>query len=601
MSMLMHHDAWVQRAPVAMAMATDVDPEDDVPPIFREIQKESGMEMCTTKQLNNAIGQEREGWKQALENELISFKEKETFRPLSNEERASVKPHEIYPMQIVAGVKPEDSSGVRRKKARGVVCGNFEPDTGEPTYCSNLDIASLRSTLAIGRKKGWSIGALDVSTAFLNANLPVGHKRVVVRPPAVMVRYGLVPPHELWVANKAVYGLRTSPKAWGDYRDEKLRVVEFLSGGVKYKLEQSYADPAVWSILEADADSENFKVHGYLLSYVDDFLMVSESHIIRDLTKEIGKMWKVSVQPTIGNDRPGSLRYLSIDIRVNRRRQTLLSQQAYCEELLEKWGMEKAKGTGSINLEKEYLDDNFINQAVEDESIEEEPKLADIRLAQRMSGGLLWLASRTRPDISYATSRVASLASSRPKQALVFGKKVLRYLASTRLHGLIYEKGDFEGETMVETFSDASHEDIGTQTGVAIYINGMLVDWRSVRQQVVAFSTCEAEVNALAMGECMGEVNALAMGESMGIRCTSVLYGDNLAANQVADSRGTWRTRALTTKVHAIQTRVARGLLELRFIPTKEMRADGLTKCGGVEHAKRMREHFGMGEITTDG
>ena len=155
-------------------------------------------------------------------------------------------------------------------------------------------------------------------------------------------------------------------------------------------------------------------------------------------------------------------------------------------------------------------------------------------------------------------------------------------------------------KTMVETFSDASHEDIGTQTGVAIYINGILVDWRSVRQQVIAFSTCEAEVNALAMGECMQGAVITTL-ESMGIRCTSVLYGDNLAANQVADSRGTWRTRALTTKVHAIQTRVARGLLELRFIPTKEMRADGLTKCGGVEHAKRMREHFGMGEITIDG
>ena len=66
------------------------------------------------------------------------------------------------------------------------------------------------------------------------------------------------------------------------------------------------------------------------------------------------------------------------------------------------------------------------------------------------------------------------------------------------------------------------------------------------------------------------------------------------AVNQVSEARGAWRTRALSTKVNAIRARIQRGLLDLQFMPTKEQRADGLTKCGGVNHNKLMREHFDL-------
>ena len=117
-----------------------------------------------------------------------------------------------------------------------------------------------------------------------------------------------------------------------------------------------------------------------------------------------------------------------------------------------------------------------------------------------------------------------------------------------------------------------------------------------MKQQTVAYSTCEAEVNALATGE-QKNGSVVATIESMGRRCKAILYGDNTAANQLAESRGTWRTRALSIKANAIRTRITRGLLDLKFIDTKRQRGDGLTKCGGVDHNKRMREHFNLREI----
>lgn len=77
-------------------------------------------------------------------------------------------------MKVVAGIKQAeegDPTKYRRKKCRGVVCGNFEAvSEGEVTYTPNLDIGSLRCVLAICAARGWPMGAMDASTAFLNAN-----------------------------------------------------------------------------------------------------------------------------------------------------------------------------------------------------------------------------------------------------------------------------------------------------------------------------------------------------------------------------------------------------------------------------------------------
>ena len=592
----MHHDVIRVRVPFAAAAGAlreeEDDDEDKVPPEFKEIIRDSGTSLVSMRVLNEAFGSEKEEWRQALENELNSMTENEVFSRLTPAEVRQARPRDILPMKVVAGVKaaePSDPTGYRRKKCRGVVCGNFEQHgEGEQVYTSNLEVCSLRSALAVASARRWDIGAMDVSTAFLNAHLPLEHKEVLVRPPAVMVRYGLVRPGEVWRATKAVYGLRVSPRAWATKRDSDMKdVIVEDAQGHQFRLRQSTADGAVWSIVDSAGN-----VCGYVLTYVDDFLILGPSSVVSATRSALGGLWRTSSQPQVGPGSPGVVRYLSIDIAVKVDSTITLSQHSYTEDLLEKWGMEKANGAGSINLDKESFDD----YAGEVNGDEEEPALSDVRLAQRMAGGLLWLASRTRPDIAYAVSRVAALATSRPVQSLLFGKKVLRYLAGTRRMGLEYhvsQEFGIDEPLPLETYADASFEDIGAQTGVSVYLFGCLVDWRSVRQQVVPFSTAEAEVNALAVGENMSAAAAATL-ESMGLRVQPTLHGDNAAANHVAEGRGSWRTRALSTKVNAIRSRMARGLLELHFVGTTEQRADGLTKCGGVQHAARIRQHFGL-------
>ena len=69
---------------------------------------------------------------------------------------------------------------------------------------------------------------------------------------------------------------------------------------------------------------------------------------------------------------------------------------------------------------------------------ENDPTIFDVRQAQKLSGALIWLATRTRPDIVYAQSRISSLATRAPRRALECGKRVLRYIAGTLNYGLVF-------------------------------------------------------------------------------------------------------------------------------------------------------------------
>ena len=532
--MLMHMDT----LPSAMAAARSDELDDEqVPPRYHDIIRASGSTPVAMSVLKKSFGVQREAWRQALEEELASFESTQTFLPLTPAEARQVKPWTVLPMQVVASEKPPDATGYRRKRCRGVACGNFEAPSEEQTYAGTLDIASMRATIAHAAHMGWDLAAMDVSAAFLNAPLPEGHREVIVRPPAIMVFFGLVPEGQLWRANRAIYGLRISPKAWQDQRDTDLAVMRLQYQGVEMMLVQSAADPAVWSVIPTTCPSA--QPLGYVLAYVDDLLMTGSTELVHALKGALGRLWRTSAQEQIGPSTPGTIRYLSLNIGCLQNGDIVLEQADYIREMLERWGLEAANPVGAIALEKEVY-----QQFVADEEVEE-VDATTVRLAQRMAGGLLWVAGRPRPDVSFATSRVASMATTRPEEALRIGKKVLRYLKGTQEMVLHYSASrgsdtggnkDLEQEICdvhLEVYADAAHEDVLTQTGVAIFMHGNLVEWKSHKQHVVAFSTAESEVNALATGESMG-ASLEATLESMGLRCHHTDYGDNQAANHIA-------------------------------------------------------------------
>ena len=78
--------------------------------------------------------------------------------------------------------------------------------------------------------KEHAIASLDITAAFLNAELPAG-RTVVLRPPAILYKLGLLPPGFCWKVNRAIYGLREAPSLWSEERTSVMSSIRYRSQG----------------------------------------------------------------------------------------------------------------------------------------------------------------------------------------------------------------------------------------------------------------------------------------------------------------------------------------------------------------------------------
>ena len=81
----------------------------------------------------------------------------------------------------------------------------------------------------------WNLGTFPLP--FLYAPL-IEKREVYCRPPQVLVKLGLVEPGTIWRLKKALYGQRTSPRAWEEERDKKLTALTWDSDQGKVGLKQ---------------------------------------------------------------------------------------------------------------------------------------------------------------------------------------------------------------------------------------------------------------------------------------------------------------------------------------------------------------------------
>jgi hypothetical protein len=97
-------------------------------------------------------------------------------------------------------------------------------------------------------------------------------------------------------------------------------------------------------------------------------------------------------------------------------------------------------------------------------------------------------------------------------------KRIIRYVAGTLDHGLHYPRcpraAHFVG------YSDSNHTgDIDTNkstSGILFFLGKCLVSWQSVKQQVVAMSSCEAEYIAASTASTQALWLARLLGDLLG-------------------------------------------------------------------------------------
>jgi hypothetical protein len=85
-------------------------------------------------------------------------------------------------------------------------------------------------------------------------------------------------------------------------------------------------------------------------------------------------------------------------------------------------------------------------------------------------------------------------------------KHLLRYIAGTSTFGLCYKRAI--GEASLLGFSDSDHtgdiDDRKSTSGGILFLGTSPISWQSMKQRIVAISSCEAEYVAATTAACQG-------------------------------------------------------------------------------------------------
>ena len=125
-------------------------------------------------------------------------------------------------------------------------------------------------------------------------------------------------------------------------------------------------------------------------------------------------------------------------------------------------------------------------------------------------------------------------------------KRLLRYVKGTVNHGIIYPKtGGSRLQLTVFSDADMAGDIDGRQStsGVLVFLGSAPISWLSLKQKVVALSTCEVEYVAAATAACQVVWLRRLLGELTGVEAhPPALMVDNqpaiaLAKNPVLRNR----------------------------------------------------------------
>ena len=171
-----------------------------------------------------------------------------------------------------------------------------------------------------------------------------------------------------------------------------------------------------------------------------------------------------------------------------------------------------------------------------------------VKRGQRILGGLLWLSTRARPDLSYSVSSAAQVLTRDLELLKVKLRHLLQYLSTTQTLALLYPYPASREMTDFTVFADASFAPSGkhSQTGYTIHCSfgnvRHLLHWQSLREGKIAESSAEAELYALATARKSARNFRLLIQESFTTSIVLSLRCDNTAAIAMLEEPG-WRTR----------------------------------------------------------
>ena len=503
---------------------------------------ENKIEPKTVKEARS--GENQLQWIEAMQNEINSLKEHQVW------DLVELPPgRKAIGSKWIFKCKTDAEGNVERYKARLVAQG-FNQKYGidyEETFSPVVRFESVRTILALAANLGFKLHQMDIKTAFLNGEL---EEEIFMRQPEGFIEAGKE--DMVCKLKRSIYGLKQSARCWNTELDHKLRDIGFV---------QSRNDPCIYT-----------RVTGgelvVIAVYVDDIIQAGKNE------KEIGEI-KKSISKKFDAVDMGPLHYfLGVKV-VQNDHGVWIGQPSYIRELLRKFRMEDSNPVEtpadvSMKLKK----------------AEENETMADKQMYQSAVGSILYVSTRTRPDISYAVGSCARFSADPTKSHWAAVKRIMRYLKGTINVGILYnlkDQKDLIGYSDADWAGDIN--DRKSTSGYVFQISGGAVSWRSKKQSCVALSTAEAEYMALASAtqEAMWMKQLIADLHTNILKKPVRIYEDNQSAICITKNHQYHgRSKHIDIKFHFTRDQVSSGNVEVVYCKSEEMVADMLTKplCG---------------------
>ena len=556
-------------------------------------------EFLVTKTISNAeVWSNLEAWSESIKKEYDQLVHaKQAVRQVSKEYLQQISKEKNLPIEMLPGKMVHTrKAGTGAYRSRAVCCGNYASHTEDVAdkYASGADGNQIRMMIRQAAMQSWSLFGTDIRVAFLNAPKRDVTKITAMEIPRVFQKLNLAQTHEVWIIEKALYGLVTSPKDWGLHRDQTLPSISWsrLRDGVEVKGNfVKTPDENVWRLEEVNLQTGEQFWAGLMSVYVDDLLIAADDCTGAAAMDALSKTWSISDVEKAGINSP--IKYCGFEIEAHPGGDGyVISQKMYEQEMIQRWNIVDQVSFPQFKVSE---NDDTPDGPVDPESI---------KTAQSMAGALLWLTTRTRPDLAMGVSVVCRLATRNPLKSIEVATILMKYIKAMP-GGLHYPCGIPDSEwgsrgqlkvarhgKLLEGFADISfgagskHRSL---QGLAVFYAGCIVSWQSSQQAFVCHSTAEAELvsycDALNAGRSLESMICSMLKEPVGSPSLQrIIYGDNAAAISIAHGTGqaNWRTRHLRVRAsylrEAVDGTAPEGLWRLLHLRGTELVADGLTK-----------------------
>ena len=366
---------------------------------------------------------------------------------------------------------------------------------------------------------------------------------------------------------KSIYGLKQAGRIWNMKIDASLKRLGYT---------RSKSDHCVY-----------FKEVGdecyYIGLYVDDLMMIGPNadHINQLLD---------GLEEEYGVKRLGNAKYiLGIQILRSSDGSIKLSQRRYLKEVLARFDLSNCRALDApmspssplLTTRHDKLKGTTIDQ----------------RRYRQLVGSLMYATTGTRPDLAFVVSLLGRFSNNPLQPHWDAAVDVLRYIKGSLDVGLTYKPGT---SLQLRGRSDATWiscpDTSRSVNGYHINLAGAAIAWSSKRQRRCAVSSCDAEYLGLGdasrtiigLRDFLDKLHIPQLGPT-------ILEGDNQGANALAHNpEHHQRSRHVRLAEHLVREHVAQGLVDIQYLPTKEMLADMLTKPLAASKFLAFRDQLGL-------